>query len=321
MSVFTHQKGFQLTVYSNKNASCFKRAAKQVSETQECILDKNMKAGFIYDDFDADWNMKKKWKETHGNDMRVYTIAPRRKTLHMDDKVFFGTYTQSSTYVPKAYLKIEHLNGTPDDRILFVKPRGSTGGRGVVLKTFKEIKDQKIDPKIYLIQEYISCPHLYDGRRYKIRSHIVLHNKNVYLHERSWFSTSSRTFVGDIHGLDEKYITEMNIIHQTPQTKFYELKDIHGYKTIMENIKKSCSAFKSDFHDDISKIDYYEFAVLGVDYVVDSALNVYMIEANHRSNYGHPAHIVENVDVPVLADIIRLAINQNNQNTELHLIA
>ena len=110
MSEFINSTGFMLVVYSNKNSALFGKASKNViSEYKE----KEGVTGVIYDDFDAKNERVQEWTKRFPG-INIYKIAPRRKTLRMDDKIhlnerghvlYFNTISSIFSNVIKNYCK------------------------------------------------------------------------------------------------------------------------------------------------------------------------------------------------------------------------
>jgi hypothetical protein len=310
MSEFLHTKSFLLLVYSNKNSQLFNRAASKVVNE----YDNTNKIGILYDDFDANDEIKKEWEKKYKN-IQIKCIAPRRTTLRMDDKIYLSKYMFDSKYIPKCYTKKEDIPIDVDNNKLFyVKRRGSTGARGVYLYKYSDLLN--IDCTDCIIQENSETPHLYEDRRYKMRVYVLLHNNNVYMNKKAWCSLALKDYelINDETTNDD--MNAMNIIYQCPGRKWFEFKSIEQHEDIFENLKLSCFDFKNTFQDQINNINDKFFTLLGFDYVVDSNLDVKIIEINHRSNYAHPKDIVDNVDVPVLEDTMRVLIQNNTTNTD-----
>ena len=89
MSEFTLSTGFLLKLYTNKNSNLFRRAADNLIKEKETGGGSATKIGIVYDDFNANPEIAKKWRIEYP-EMTVYSVAPRGKTLIMDDKVRFG---------------------------------------------------------------------------------------------------------------------------------------------------------------------------------------------------------------------------------------
>ena len=83
-----------------------------------------------------------------------------------------------SKYLPNCYYNFNEIPvNTDPNQLYFVKKRSSTGSKGVSIVKYKNLESSDLTNTV--IQENISKPDLYDGRRYKIRMYTVIYNKNV----------------------------------------------------------------------------------------------------------------------------------------------
>ena len=102
MSEFLHTNSFLLLVYTNKNSYVFNTAAEKAAN----YFNENKKVGIIYDDFNADPKMRLEWSKKYKN-MKILSIAPRIKTLKMDDKIFTCEKMAGSKYIPNCYYNLK----------------------------------------------------------------------------------------------------------------------------------------------------------------------------------------------------------------------
>ena len=302
MSELTFSKNL-IKLYTNKNRNIFKEAGKLVEDKI------NKKIGLIYDDYDYKGKIVEKWK--HYNLDTIFIVAPRRKTLSMDDKIFFYKKMKDSSYTPESYLSVDVI--TDKNSLYFVKLSGSTGGKGVNIYEYNDLLN--VNTKNCIIQKSINNPDLYLNRRYKIRQLVLLYKSNVYLHSNSWFSLSNINFDSM-----SKNTREANVISQKHDTVFEICNKLENFDTIFNNIKLAVTDFKKLYKEEINNIKENEYAVLGFDFIVDSQKNVQIIEINHRSNYAHPVNVKTECDVTFFKDTIMLLINENINDTKFLLI-
>lgn len=310
MSEFLHTNSFLLLVYTNKNSYVFNTAAEKASQ---CFDDKR-KVGIIYDDFNADPKMRLEWLKKY-KDMKILSIAPRIKTLKMDDKIFTCEKMAGSKYIPKCYYDFEGIpKDTEANQLFFVKKRNSTGSKGVSIIKYKNLKESDLTNTV--IQENIMNPDLHNGRRYKIRMYTVIYKKQVYFYNNGLSTVSAVPFVYNLDVIDDSYITKMNIIYQSNDIKWFDLNSQPNRDAIFDNMLDSLKDFEKMYKPEIEKIEDNEFAVLGFDYIVDADCNVQIIEINHRSNYQHPKEITDNVDVGMFVELFKLFTTDTHENTD-----
>ena len=284
-----------LKMYTNKNSSVFSLAGEMVHNKIQG------KYGIVYDDFDCKKEVMNSWRPY--NLHTIFTNAPRRKTLHMDDKILFHKRMSDSIFTPESYLTTDDINDKTG--LFFVKKTGSTGGKGVNIYNYDTL--QNIDTNNCVIQRNISTPDLYNDNRYKIRQLVLLYNKNVYLHKKNWFTSSNINYNNNDDSSNN--LRDMHVINQKSDTIFDFTSKIDNHETIFENIKLAVEDFKKYYSTEIDTIEGNEYAVLGFDFIVDNDKSVQIIEINHRSNYSHPKNVSIECDVGFFRDIMLLLIN------------
>jgi hypothetical protein len=292
-----------LKVYTNKSPSVFSLAGEIVHNKIQG------KYGIVYDDFDCKKTTINSWKPYKLQ--TIFTNAPRRKTIHMDDKILFHKKMSDSIFTPESYLNVNDI--IDNNNLYFVKKTGSTGGKGVNIYNYDTL--QSIDTNNCVIQKNVTNPDLYNDNRYKIRQLVLLYNKNVYLHKKNFF-TSSNVHYNNIHDSGNN-LRDMHVINQKSDTIFDFTSRIDNYEQIYENIKLSIQDFKKYYSKEIDTIEGNEYAVLGFDFIVDNDKNVQIIEINHRSNYSHPKNVSIKCDVGFFKDMILLMINRETNDLVL----
>ena len=249
-----------------------------------------------------------KWKKEYPN-MLIYTNAPRRKTFKMDSKISFGKIMGQSDYTPDTYFSYSDIpENTNEDMIFYVKTDGGTGAKGVSAYNYRDLSN--VNCKNSVIQSDFTNPDLYDNKRYKLRVHVIIYNKNVYYHKDNRTTISNINYSSQDNNKKEKHVIN--------QTNNYILSNtLLNFNEIENNILKSLSDFKKYYINEINNIGENEYAILGFDYVVNKEKNVKIIEINHRSNYSYPDNISNITDVICIKDIIKLLVNQSHENTNL----
>lgn len=327
MSELTLLNGLLIKLYTNKNLSIFKSSLIEAKESID--IDISGIYGIIYDDFDIKEEIKKRWL-TDYNGIKIFNVARRRKTIRMDSKLAFGKQMKDSIYTPPTYLNYNDIPTTTDSNALFfVKKDGSTGSRHVYISKYNDLSNcisNLDDSSKYMFQESMSNPDLYEGKRYKIRAHVILHNNEVYLHNKTFATVSSEPYnIGEIKDtffddINDEDLQKMNVICQANSEKFILYDAIDGYEKIEYNIISALKDFKRCYAKEIKEINETEFSILGFDFVVAGDKSVNIIEINHRSNYKHPEEISNKTDKVCIKDLIKLLLTSNITNTDLYKI-
>ena len=311
MTTINAKNGTYIKVYSNKNIDIFRQGVKLVLEENNA----SGLYGIVYDDFNPNMEIVNKWKKEYPQ-MKIFYVATRGKTLCMDSKICFTKIMGTSIYTPESYLNYNEIKDENDEYSLyFVKKDGSTGSKGVNVYYFKDLSNVNIENCI--IQKSMKNPDLYENKRYKIRVHVILHNKEVYYCKNHFATVSGINYNIDTN----KDLRNINVIHQTENTLFILSQLIDGYELIEKNIILAIQDFKKYYLKEIENINKEEFVILGLDFVVDSKKNVHIIEINHRSNYAHPDEISKKTDVLCIKDLIKLLINKSYDSTDFIIIS
>lgn len=311
MSELTFSRNI-LKIYTNKCSNIFSLAGESV------FNDIDGKIGIVYDDFDCKQDIIDNWKPYKLE--RIFTLANRRKTLHMDDKICFHKRMYDSVFTPESYLNINDISDiSNNNNLYFVKNTQSTGGKGVNIYNYDTLKN--INTNNCVIQKNIINPDLYNGSRYKIRQLILVYQQNIYLYKNNWFSSSNINYNKDNDTSSNNNLRDMHVISQKLDTEFNLVNKLDNYNKINENIKLAVIDFKKIYTKEIKTISGTEYAVLGFDIIVDNEKNVQIIEINHRSNYNHPKNVRTECDVNFFKDMILLLVNNTiYENNDLLLI-
>jgi hypothetical protein len=302
-------------MYTDKSKDNFEKVGELLYDD---FKNDNQQIGILYNDRDPDMKVVNTWLNMYSK-MTVYYISPMEKTNTLDDKLCFCQRTNNMSFVPEYIPDINKADHIPDDELLYVKSRSGSGAKNVHILTRNEITNEPDKyNKSYVIQRNICNPDLIENKRYKMRVYFLLYNKQMYIHREFWGSMSSK-----IYNPDEKSkqnILDMNIIHQTPTTKWLLPTEINLHDEIFTKVVNHSSKLKEIFRPEIDCIVGNEYCILGMDYVVDKDKNPFLIEINHRSNYTHPINISNSVDIPVLFDTFKLMISGTNNDTGYILV-
>lgn len=317
MTEFGLSKGFLLKVNTNKNSNVFRRASDLL--LKEIPSEKEDAVGIIYSDFNADMDIAKRWKTEYNNNMRIFHVAARGKTLNMDDKISFGKNMlermRSPQYMPPTYIKYSDIpSDTPPHDLFFVKKAGSSCAKGVNAHFYKDMANLNYSGCV--IQKDSPSPDLIDGYRYKIRAYVILFAGQVYLHRLTWGSRANTKFeVGEEANL--AHLRKTCVVCQREGSTFFLTERIERMDEVFENVRGAAAELKHVYSEKISKIEANEFVVLGIDFVVTADKQAHMIEINHRSNYEHPTVTKENVDIPFMKDVLKLLVTGSTDGTQI----
>ena len=306
-----HTDLLEIKLNSNKNPKIFEKA-KLLSLNILNDLSINGIYGFEYNDYDPNIKVMNKWTELYEN-MKLYKVSPLHKTYEFDDKIKFCKRMSTSKYIPECFYSYNEIPIlTNKDDIFFVKLRGSTNGHGVNVCLYKDLLNININNCV--IQKSMKNPDLYKNKRYKIRIHAVIFNNNLYCYNKYFGNVSKTEYNNGNLDSESGEFKKMHIMYQDAAPHYILNSEISENTKILDNIILALKDVKNNFLKEINLFDKKEFAVLGVDMVVDSDKNIQIIEINHRSNYNHGEYINSNLNIPMIRDLIILLITGNNNN-------
>jgi len=298
-----------MVLHTNKNSSIFKKAAQRVNDTH----DVSGIFGILYDDYDAQQTIYDKWTNLYPG-IKIMKVAPRRRTVKMDDKIHMSAILGDAIGAPIAYVSVDEIEeGTDDNQLFFVKKRGSTSARGVYIHSYAELKSGTVDTSASIIHRNTLSPKLMNGKRYKLRVYVLIAHGNVYVSRDAWGSSSDVDYKEYDGTIDQHTLKDMHIIYMRPGRKFFKFSDIEDTGEIFDSICTAVNDFSKKFVDKIKEVESDEFSLLGFDFVVEDNNEVCIIEVNHRSNYHHTKEVNEGVDVPAIADMCMILMNDDHE--------
>jgi len=176
-------------------------------------------------------------------------------------------------YIPKTYTT-EDFTGDPD-LIYILKPYNSFGGKGITIN--KNIKSDIRNLKDLIVQEYITNPLTYNGKKFHIRLHIICNNGEVYIDRKPYIMVSSSQY--DIN--DERLNVHVtNLVLQDKKVELL-LSDVITEDQYNQFFKDTYMIF-SDIFNTVDIFDKFpqHYEILGVDLLLDSEYKLWLLEIN-----------------------------------------
>ena len=178
------------------------------------------------------------------------------------------------------------------------KPVGGFGGAGI--ETFERFDDfknytklimnrkdfgKRKESNLWVLQEYISNPLLYKGRKFHLRSYYLVHHDKYYFYNLSQVYTAEKEFKKKNY--DDRKVHDTHIKGSIPGVYFpssfnLKKKDIETIQgRIIDLFQRANNLSKTKCFDETK--DCYE--LLGADLMITDKLEVKLLEINTKIGY------------------------------------
>ncbi|KAM3141592.1 hypothetical protein pb186bvf_006197 [Paramecium bursaria] len=261
-----------------------------------------------------------------------FKVADWPEDLRLFCKMFGGDYEiRFPFYIPQrksdSELTQQLFEQYKDkDKLWILKPTDWGRGQGVeIIRTLEQLEksivkmytDKKQDCKEFLLQRYIESPLLFKGRKFDVRCFVLASQEN-YIYQKGYARISSVNF--DLKS-DDQFVHLTNTAIQSQHQSFSkeENKNQINFDDLANFINSSGGSFEKVYQDfkkiaqislNCTKINRrnrkYCFQLLGFDYIIDSAFNVFLIEINANPNLENLNHVPQLIDdtLKLTADVV-----------------
>lgn len=214
-------------------------------------------------------------------------------------------------YIPKTYTS---ENFTGDTNLIYIlKPYNSFGGRGISIT--KNIKSDIL--KNLIIQEYITNPLTYDGKKFHIRLHIICNNGKVYIDKNPYIMVSSSQY--DIN--DERINVHVtNLVLQDKKVELL-LSDVITRDQYDQFLKDVYIIF-SDIFNTVDIFDTFpqHYEILGVDLLLDSDYKLWLLEINSNPTMNFTIKSLESIKKNLIVTSLLLTIHNIKPDIDNYLL-
>ena len=138
----------------------------------------------------------------------------------------------------------------------------------------------------HVLQQYLTQPHLLQGHKYSIRMFVVITNDaGVYLYPDGYLNVAKHLYQPTDYADLRSHLTNEHLLHDESNVTQVPTKPVPGFVYIYQQIKTLVSAIINglkQLHPQAFVIeDRRTLAIFGFDFIVDSDLRVWLLEANH----------------------------------------
>lgn len=256
-------------------------------------------------------------KEKYGDmaDKKIFHIISDRISWVVDDKREFSRVMMNSEYLPLTYLTREEFFKDKDlynsDKVWFVKRRGGSSGKYVNCVKNKDITSNTDRDSI--LQEEIHPIDLWNGRKYVIRSYILLWNKKAWLHRKAFCVVHGKEYEENSSDWDVQ-VNHNGYCSQSGLVKLHNLEDLDEMKgksvreEIFIHLYKSSKEIAKNFKTVVESTTETQYIILGVDslpiHIDENKYSIRLVEVNRFPNICHTQKINKEVNEEMLKDTL-----------------
>ena len=184
----------------------------------------------------------------------------------------------------------------------------------------------------YIIQKYITQPFLFRGRKFDIRTFVLVTSVNgnlrAYFYEEGYLRTSSKEFSlsnqsrmvhltndavqkkGDQYG---KFESGNKLSYHDFQRYLENLRGFKNrsfFKEVLPQIREiSSSTIKASFSKMDPKRRHHSFELLGYDFMIDESLKVYLIEVNSNPCFALSSPYLARLIPGMIENALKIAVD------------
>lgn len=178
----------------------------------------------------------------------------------------------------------------PNPRAWILKPALLNNGQHIKLfNQLHQIESHFISPcrmgGEHVLQHYISNPHLLRGHKYSFRLFVILTNYDgVYLYPDGYLNVARYAYHQDladrrVHLTNEHLDPQDGNVIQIPTQRFSLFTQL--YPQMKQIVTSVVSALKNQVPAAFMLNNDRQLAIYGFDFMVDEAMRVWLLEANH----------------------------------------
>ena len=264
--------------------------------------------------------------ESLSNVVTIKKVKQAEVTKNVDKKANEESKTKEE--INTFNVEVTNHEQQKDDKI----KKGEEGSKLKNNDGGKKEKTNKVMTRKFIIQKYIESPLLIRGRKFDIRSWVLItHDLNAYLFKEGYIRTSSSPFVIDLNDVDNKFVHLTNNAvqkydenygkfedgNQLSFTQFQDYIDlVYPEKKVsvsnylipkMKNIIiKSILATRRYLNTENRK---YTFELFGYDFIVDSDFNIWLIEVNTNPCLEESSKVLRMLLPRMINDALKLTVD------------
>lgn len=199
---------------------------------------------------------------------------------------------------------VEQISYYPQ-AVWILKPAFMNNGEGIHIFThyqqlYRHYQSNQRYGGPHVLQRYITQPHLLQGHKYTLRLFVIVTNQGqAYAYKDGYFNICCEAYTpNDWQRLTPHLTNEHFGEDETPNIYQMPTSKCPNFDNMYKSLKQIAGLIMRAFYESDSHKGLYSnqrsLGIFGFDYIVDDALNVWLLEANHGPWFpkaeDHPLH-------------------------------
>lgn len=205
---------------------------------------------------------------------------------------------------PATYFSVsDAINSHQDsEKIWFVKPTYSTGGKGIQVLTNTELATFKLPPH-HIIQEQVTNLELIKERKYTARAYIFVFDKKLYLFDDGFVMVHGIPYTERATDLATQ-VEHDGYTSPNSSIKMMRISELAEFSKKQAKLMHAISVLKPALAEFIEATSNTEYGLLGIDLLFDKNHTPTLIELNSKSNFVHTELINNSLNIPFFAAVL-----------------
>lgn len=182
------------------------------------------------------------------------------------------------------------------EKIWFVKPTYSTGGKGIQILTNDQLATFELPPH-HIIQEQVTNLELINERKYTARAYLFVFDKKLYLFDDGFVMVHGVPYTERATDLATQVEHDGYTSPNSP-IKMMRIAQLPEFSQKQARLKQAISVLKPVLDELIEATSNTEYGLLGIDLLFDKDNNPTLIELNSKANFVHTETINNSLNIP-----------------------
>lgn len=252
-------------------------------------------------------------------DARVITLLDRRISNPLANKSRLAAMIKAhglEHLAPSSFGTVAAglLHDPDPDKLWFVKPVTSTGGRGMYCLLGRELNHHDL-PSHTILQEAVTGLELYESRKFTSRVYLLIWNRELYLYANGFLLVHGATYQAD--NTDYAVQIDHTGYHRAnAAVRMIPLREYSGYETYFPPIRQLVLDLRPVLEACRSASNPDRYLLLGIDVLFLENGQVQLVEINTAPNFMHSPMINTAVNVPFFVAVLRTLLGPCDPDLE-----
>jgi hypothetical protein len=248
-------------------------------------------------------------------DTRIITLLDRRISNRLANKSQLAALIEAhglEHLAPRSFATAAAaVFHDPDpDKLWFVKPVSSTGGRGMYCLLGRDLGNHGLPPHT-IVQEAITGLKLYENRKFTSRVYLLIWNRELYLYENGFLLIH-----GAIHQSNSTdyavQIDHAGYHRPDAAVRMVPLREYSSYETYFPPIRQLILDLRPVLESCRLASTTDRYLLLGIDLLFLANGQVQLVEINTVPNFIHSPAINTEVNVPFFVAVLRTLLGSGD---------